>query len=55
MDFNPEQRLGITKYIIEFTDPSRSCGLVNNRLGRNRSGRNNKFEDDMIVLYDNEQ
>lgn len=28
MDFNPEERLAMTKSIIEVIDPSGKCGLV---------------------------
>lgn len=43
MDFVPEQRLAITKSIIELTDPSMSCGLVE------KSSRN-RF-DDCTILF----
>lgn len=40
MDFNPKQKLAITKSIIEFTDLLESYDLFGNR-----SRRNNRFED----------
>lgn len=49
-DFNPKQRMAINKSIIELTDPSGNCGLV-----ESRSRRSNKFEDGTVVFYDNER
>lgn len=50
MDFNSEQKLAMTKSIIKLTKPSRSFGHV-----ENRSRRISKFEDGVVVFYDNEQ
>lgn len=47
MDFNPEQRLAITKSIIELTDPSESCDLVEGR-SRCRS----RFDATVTMFYD---
>lgn len=50
MNFNLEQVLAITKSISELTDPYGSYGLV-----ERRSRRNNRFDDGVVVLYDNER
>lgn len=50
MDFNPKQRLAITKSIIELTDPSGNYGLVKRRLRKN-----DRFDDGAIMFYDNER
>lgn len=47
--FQPEQRLAIIKAIIEFTCPSESSGLI-----ENRPRRTNRFEDDVVVFYEND-
>lgn len=47
MDFNPKQTLAITKSIIELTDPSGSCGLV-----ERRSKKNDRFNDGIIAFND---
>lgn len=31
MDFRPEHKMAITKSVIELSDPSESCGLVEKR------------------------
>lgn len=48
MNFS-EQRLAIIKVIMELTGPSRSSIHA-----ENRPRRNNRFEDNAIVFYDNE-
>lgn len=50
MDFNLEQRLVITKAIIELSDPSRGSSLAEKRL---RWG--DRFEDGAMVVYDNDR
>lgn len=50
MDFSLEQRLVITKVIIELADPSRSLNLTENRLRRD-----NRFEDGALVSYENDR
>lgn len=47
MNFSPEQRLAITKVIIDLTDPSGSLGLAENR---SRGG--NEFRYNAMVFYD---
>lgn len=49
MDFNPEQRLAITKSIIELTDPTERYDMVEGR-SRHRS----RFDEDAAVFYDDE-
>lgn len=50
MDFNPEQKLAIAKATIELTNPSGSSNLVNSRSMTNR-----RFEDNVMVFYENDQ
>lgn len=42
-----EQRLAITKSIIEFTDPKESCDLV-----KGRSRLRSRFDNNAVVFYD---
>lgn len=49
VDSSPEQRIAITKVIVELTDPSRSSGLF-----KNKPRRRNKFEDGAMVFYHND-
>lgn len=46
LDFSSEQRLAITKSIVELTDPTKSCDLVE---GRTR--RKGRFDDNAAVFY----
>lgn len=48
MDFNLEQRLAITKAIIELTDPLEISNLV-----EKESRINNLFEDSALIFYEN--
>lgn len=48
MDFNLEQRLAITKAIIELTDSSERSNLI-----KKKPKRNNRFEDSALVFYEN--
>lgn len=50
MDFGPQYRLAITKSTIELTDPTGSSSLV-----KNRSRRSNRFENGVVVIYDNDR
>lgn len=50
MDFSQEQRLTITKSIIELTVLSESCEVV-----KKRSTKIDKFSDDTVVFSDNER
>lgn len=43
------QNVAMNKAIIEFTDPTDSCGLVKNRLKRS-----SRFEDVPSVFYEND-
>lgn len=49
MDFSLKQRLAITNAIIKLTDPLGSSGLA-----KNRSRRNNRFEENAVVFYADE-
>lgn len=49
MDFNPDQRLAITKSIKELTDPLENHGLI-----KSRSRRNSKFKDGVVAFYDHD-
>lgn len=48
-NFSPEERLAITKAVIELADP-----LKNSNLDESRLRRNNNFEDNAVVFYKND-
>lgn len=50
MDFSLDQRLAITKSVIELTDSSKSSEMI-----EMRSRHNNRFGDDVAVFYDNDR
>lgn len=50
MDFNPKERLAITKSIIELTGPSGSYSLA-----EHRSRHSNRIEDGVVMFYVNER
>lgn len=50
MDFNSEQRLAITKSLIELTDPAESCDMVE---GRPR--HKGRFDDNAAVFYNKDR
>lgn len=49
MDFSPEQRLAITKVIIELTDPSGGSSLV-----KRRPQQGGKFEGNSLTFFESD-